>query len=75
MNGLEQDYFPESAREGFQDYLTADGQIRMEALLDNFRDFIARAGFKILQVPDTPPRIHRVNTSSSRIWINLSPAL
>ena len=30
------------------------GQIEMEALLDNFRDFIARAGFKILQVPDTP---------------------
>jgi hypothetical protein len=54
VNGLEQDYFPESAREGFQDYLTADGQIRMEALLDNFRDFIARAGFKILQVPETP---------------------
>ena len=54
VNGLEQDYFPESAREGFQDYLTADGQIRMDALLDNFRDFIARAGFKILQVPDTP---------------------
>ena len=26
----------------------------MERLLDNFRDFIARAGFKILQVPDTP---------------------
>ena len=26
----------------------------MEALLDNFRDFIARAGFRILQVPDTP---------------------
>ena len=30
------------------------GQIEMEALLDNFRDFIARAGFRILQVPDTP---------------------
>ena len=26
----------------------------MEALLDNFRDFIARAGFRILQVPETP---------------------
>ena len=26
----------------------------MPALLDNFRDFIARAGFKILQVPETP---------------------
>ena len=26
----------------------------MGALLDNFRDFVARAGLKILQVPDTP---------------------
>ena len=26
----------------------------MERLLDNFRDFIARVGFRILQVPDTP---------------------
>ena len=26
----------------------------MEGVLDNFRDFIARAGYKILQVPDTP---------------------
>ena len=26
----------------------------MGALLDNFRDFIARAGFRILQVPETP---------------------
>ena len=26
----------------------------MEALLDNFRDFIGRAGFRILQVPETP---------------------
>ena len=54
VNGLEQDYFPEDTRSGFQDYLTSDGQIQMAALLDNFRDFIARAGFKILQVPDTP---------------------
>ena len=28
--------------------------MRWGSLLDNFRDFIARAGFKILQVPDTP---------------------
>ena len=54
VNGLEQDYFPESTRDGFRDYLTADGQIQMDVLLDNFRDFIARAGFKILQVPETP---------------------
>ena len=26
----------------------------MEQLLDNFCDFIARAGFRILQVPETP---------------------
>ena len=54
VNGLEQEYLPENNRAGFQDYLTPDGQIQMKALLDNFRDFIARAGFKILQVPDTP---------------------
>ena len=54
VNGLEQEYLPEDSREGFEDYLTLDGEIQMTALLDNFRDFIARAGFKILQVPDTP---------------------
>jgi len=54
VNGLEQDYFPADTRAGFQDYLTPDGQIHMDALLDNFRDFIARAGFRILQVPETP---------------------
>ena len=54
VNGLEQEYLPEENHAGFQDYLTPDGQIQMTALLDNFRDFIARAGFKILQVPDTP---------------------
>ena len=54
VNGLEQEYLPEDTREGFLDYLSTTGQINMQALLDNFRDFIARAGFKILQVPDTP---------------------
>ena len=54
MNGLERDYLPEDNRTGFQEYLTPDGQIQMAALLDNFRNFIARVGFKILQVPDTP---------------------
>ena len=49
VNGLEQEYFPEN-----YDYLTAAGQIELTALIDNFRDFIARAGFRILQVPDTP---------------------
>lgn len=54
VNGLEKDYFPDNNRAGFQDYLTPDGHIQMEALLDNFQDFIARVGFKILQVPETP---------------------
>ncbi len=52
VNGLERDYFPDDT-EGFQ-YLTSTGQIHMGRLLDNFRDFIARAGFRILQVPETP---------------------
>ena len=52
VNGLERDYFPEDT-DGFQ-YLTSDGEIQMEQLLNNFRDFIARAGFRILQVPETP---------------------
>ena len=51
-NGLEQAYAPEGA--GLQTYLTADGHIRMDLLLDNFRDFIARVGFRILEVPETP---------------------
>ena len=54
INGLERDYLPENTRAGFRDYLTPDGQIQMQALLDNFKDFIARAGFRILQIPDTP---------------------
>lgn len=54
VNGLEDEYLHEGTREGFLDYLTPMGQIDMEPLLDNFRDFIGRAGFRILQVPDTP---------------------
>ena len=54
VNGLEQEYLPEDNHEGFQGYLTSNGQIQMAALLDNFRDFITRVGFRILQVPDTP---------------------
>ena len=49
VNGLEEEYFPEN-----DNYLTPTGQIELAGLLDNFRDFIARAGFRILQVPDTP---------------------
>jgi hypothetical protein len=54
VNGLEREYFPEDTRAGFRDYLTPDGHIQMQSLLDNFKDFIARAGFRILQIPDTP---------------------
>jgi len=39
---------------GFFDYLTPDGRINMRSLLANFRDFISRAGYRILQVPETP---------------------
>ena len=53
VNGLEREYFHEDNIAGFQAYLTTTGHIDMKQLLDNFRDFIARAGFKILQVPDT----------------------
>ena len=54
INGLEREYLPEDTRAGFRDYLAPDGDIRMPSLLDNFKDFIARAGFRILQIPDTP---------------------
>ena len=54
INGLEREYFPEDTRAGFRDYLAPDGHIHMQALLDNFKDFIVRAGFRILQIPDTP---------------------
>ena len=52
FNGLENEYFPEDS--DFEDYLTSTGHIDLERLLDSFRDFIARVGFRILQVPDTP---------------------
>ena len=54
INGLEHQYLPEDSDEDFRDYLTPTGHIDLAALLDNFRDFIGRAGFQILQVPDTP---------------------
>ena len=54
VNGLENEYLPADNVAGFQDYLTPDGDIDMMTLLNNFRDFIARAGFRVLQVPDTP---------------------
>ena len=54
VNGLEQEYFCKDIGDSFRGYLTATGDIAMERLLDNFRDFIARAGFRILQVPALP---------------------
>ena len=54
VNGLEDEYLHEDSREDFLAYLTLAGKVDMESLLDNFQDFIARAGFRILQVPDTP---------------------
>ena len=54
INGMEREYFPEDADTDFLDYLTPDGQIRLQPLLDNFQNFIARAGYRILQVPETP---------------------
>ena len=54
VNGLENQYLPSGDNEEFLNYVTAAEGIDMESLLDNFRDFIVRAGFKILQVPDTP---------------------
>lgn len=54
FNGLEDTYFPEDTSVDFIDCLTSEGHIDLEALLDNFQAFTARAGFRILQVPDTP---------------------
>ena len=54
VNGLEDEHLSEENSNGFLDYLTPVGHMKMEALLDNFQDFIVRAGFRILQVPDTP---------------------
>ena len=54
FNGLEGEYFSEENGDDFIDYLTSTGVLEMGALLNNFQDFIARAGFRILQVPDTP---------------------
>ena len=54
INGLEGDYFSENRDTDFIDYLTPTGLLLMAPLLDNFKDFIARTGFRILQVPDTP---------------------
>jgi len=54
INGLEQEYLSQETDTDFLDYLTPDKKINMRQLLANFDDFIARAGYRILQVPDTP---------------------
>lgn len=54
VNGLENEYYSEERDECSLDYLTSDEHIDMQCLLDNFRDFITRAGFRILQVPNKP---------------------
>ena len=54
VNGLEDRYLPDDTDNGFDDYLMSTGRIDMGSLLNNFRDFIVRAGFRILQMPDTP---------------------
>ncbi len=54
INGLEDQYFPEDGPMDFTEYVSETGQLQMRTLIENFRDFIARAGYRILQVPDTP---------------------
>ena len=54
VNGLEHEYFPEDTEVDFANYITPDGTIDLEPLLNNFQAFIIRVGFRILQVPETP---------------------
>lgn len=54
INGLEDEYFPEDGSINFSEYIAPTGHLQMQWLIENFKDFIARAGFRILQVPDTP---------------------
>ena len=54
INGLEDEFLPEDTDEEFYDYLTEEDHINLRMLLANFRDFIARAGYRILEIPDTP---------------------
>ena len=53
-NGLEREYFSNDGPIDFSGYLTPSAKIKMGALIDNFKNFIARAGYRILEVPDTP---------------------
>lgn len=54
INGLEDQYFAEDGPMDFTEYVAASGQLQIRTLVENFNDFIARAGYRILQVPDTP---------------------
>ena len=54
INGLEDAYFSQDGPADFSEYMTPTGQLQMQTLIENFKDFIARAGYRILQVPDTP---------------------
>ncbi len=54
VNGLEGNYFPENTDTEFTDFLNTDGKLEIMPLLNNFQEFIARAGYKILDMPDTP---------------------
>ncbi|MYF97975.1 hypothetical protein F4212_02400 [Candidatus Poribacteria bacterium] len=53
-NGLEDEYLSDDGPMDFFGYITPSGSIQMNALIENFKNFIARAGYRILQVPDTP---------------------
>ncbi len=54
INGLEDQYFAEDGGMDFSEYISPHGELQIRTLIDNFKDFIARAGYRILQVPDTP---------------------
>ena len=54
INGLEDQYFAQDGPMDFTEYVSETGQLQMRTLIENFSDFIARAGYRILQVPDTP---------------------
>ena len=54
INGLEDQYFAEDGPIDFTEYVSSNEQLQMRTLIDNFKDFIARAGYRILQVPETP---------------------
>ena len=45
VNGLEQEYFPENTQQNLVDYLTSTEQIKMDLLLDNFRDLYCAGRF------------------------------